>query len=102
MNKSLVFAACAIAFIGLTGQTCSTTPKQQIYYKTKYVVPDVPEELFECPTVSQLPNPATLTESQVARLLVMYHKYGKKCKGNMVAIKKYLDDAKRTVASRNR
>lgn len=100
--KPLVIALCGIMAFSLAG--CNSVTQQerrQVYIKTQYVVPEVPSELYECPTVSRFPDPKTLSDAQVARLLVLYHKNGIKCKGNMTAIKKYLDDARRAAARRS-
>ncbi len=84
MNKLLIIAA-ALALAG-----CQT---EQVVTKTQLevVIPD--RSLFTCPT-SRYPNPETLTDVEVAKLLVTMQRNNADCRRNMNAIRTFLEDAK--------
>jgi len=59
----------------------------------------MPEEsMFNCPTVDQLPSTRTLTDVQVARLIVQLYQNNTICKNSMTTLRKFLEDAKTSTA----
>lgn len=52
------------------------------------------DKLFYCPTVKQFPDPTTLTDEDVAELLVTLDTYNRTCKGSLEALRRQLLDAK--------
>lgn len=93
--KYLLLVSLALVVAG-----CSTTPKPMLITK-EYKVVAPPADLYNCPTVSKFPNPDTLTDEQVGNLLVKLQSNNVKCKKNMVAIKTYIEKAKKTLESRS-
>jgi hypothetical protein len=61
---------------------------------TKYRVVMPEDSMFACETVSRFPEPRTLTDLQVARLLAELHQNNVRCRNSMQAIRQFLDDAK--------
>ena len=84
MKKLLIIAAA------LTLAGCQT---EQVVTKTELqvVVPD--RSLFVCPS-TKYPNPDTLTDVEVAKLLVILQRNNADCRRNMNAIRTYLEEAK--------
>lgn len=78
---------------GLLLSACGSTDSV-VVTSTKYrvVVPD--ETMFACDSVSQFPEARTLTDLQVARLLVELHQNNVRCRNSVVAIRQFLEDAK--------
>jgi hypothetical protein len=71
-------------------------PQDQVLVQ-KYHIVDVPASMYNCPIVKTYPAVATLTDSQVAKLLVQLRSNNLTCKASLEGIKRFLDDAKRTV-----
>ena len=90
MKKFLVI----IAALGLTG--CATAPPPQIITKTETTVIMPDRSMFNCPNVRRFPDPKTLTDLQVAHLLVELHTNNTVCQKNINGIYDFLDKAKRT------
>ena len=82
----------ALATLGLAG--CASMPAQVIT-KTELQVYVPDRALFYCQNVRRFPNPETLTDAQVAKLLVELHSKNTECQKNMNAIYKTLDEAKK-------
>lgn len=89
--KKLAFVV--IPFLLLAG--CNSQEPLTVSTQPVVIMPD--SRLFECPTVDRLPNPDTLTDADVARLLVQLQTYNVKCKKNIDAIREFLTNAKKTV-----
>jgi uncharacterized protein YcfL len=53
-----------------------------------------PTELFVCPTISEYPNQASMTDLDVARLIVQLHDNNERCRINIEAIKQFLEAAR--------
>lgn len=88
--KKIIFLL-AIALAG-----CQTSDGQMLVTKQQVVI--VPSNsMYNCPTVAGLPDPKTLTDLQVARLLFDLNKSNSVCKNSINSIKKYLEEAKKTV-----
>ena len=79
---------------------CATTPPQTLV-RTEQVVIIPDNSLFNCPTVRRFPTPENLTDVQVAGLLVTLHRNNTNCQRNINAIKKSLEEAKKTAEQNN-
>jgi hypothetical protein len=84
------------AIISLTLAGCATAPPPQIITKTQIQVMVPDKSMFYCQNVRRFPNPDTLTDVQVAKLLVELHSKNTECQKNMNALYKTLDEAKKT------
>ena len=85
----------AVATLLLSG--CASKPPQVITNTELQVyVPD--RSMFYCQNVRRFPNPDTLTDAQVAKLLVELHSKNTECQKNINAIYKTLDEAKKKAA----
>ena len=85
-----------IALIAITGLTgCAKAPPPQLITKTELQVIVPERSMFYCQNVRRFPNPETLTDVQVAKLLVELHFKNTECQKNMNAIYKFLDQAKK-------
>jgi hypothetical protein len=76
---------------------CNGRAYQPIKTEYKVVKPD--ESMYVC-NVSQLPDPSTLTDVQVAALINDLYANASICKNNMEAIHKYLDTAEKIFQSK--
>ena len=74
--------------------TACTSPEPVVVTSTKYRVVMPEDSMFTCETVSRFPEPRTLTDLQVARLLAELHQNNVRCRNSMQAIRQFLDDAK--------
>ena len=83
----------AASIIALSLGACSHLPSQTLV-KTDSVVVMPDRSLFYCPNVRKFPNAETLTDVEVAKLLVTLHKNNTECQKNINAIYKFLEDAK--------
>jgi len=93
----LVFVT-GLSLIVLTG--CASTPPQTLV-KTEQIVVIPDRSLFNCPNVRRFPNPETLTDAEVAKLMVTLHKNNTECQKNINTIWKTLDSAKKTTENKN-
>ena len=71
---------------------CASDPAVVTSTKYRVVIPD--ESMFACDVVSQFPEARTLTDLQVARLIVELHQNNVRCRNSVVAIRQFLDDSK--------
>jgi hypothetical protein len=94
--KKLIFIIPALMLAG-----CATTPPPQALVRTEQVVIIPNNDLFNCPNVRRFPNPENLTDVQVAELLVTLHRNNMNCQRNINAIKKSLEEAKKTAEQNN-
>lgn len=85
----------AFVFLALLLTGCN---EGNIVLKKEYVVVTPPQEMFECPIVKKFPDPITLTDIQVARLLKQLHKNNRTCAKNMELIDQFLEQAEKDVA----
>jgi uncharacterized protein YcfL len=79
---------------------CATT-SQPTLVRTEQVVIIPDNSLFNCPNVRRFPNTDTLTDAQVAELLVTLHRNNTNCQRNINAIKQALEEAKKTAEQNN-
>ncbi|MEY4333830.1 MAG: hypothetical protein RLZZ196_2573 [Bacteroidota bacterium] len=82
----------ALATLGLAG--CASKPPV-VLTKTELQVYVPDRSMFYCQNVRRFPNPDTLTDAQVAKLLVELHSKNTECQKNMNALYKSLDQAKK-------
>ena len=82
----------SIAILGLLVSGCATTP--QFISKERLTVIEPDKSLYNCPNVAKYPNADTLTDVQVARLLLGYERANSECRRNMNAIKTFIENAK--------
>lgn len=68
-----------------------------IVTKMKLTVAAPDESMYACPVVKKFPEYRTLTEAQVAKLLVELHKNNLTCKSSMDALRKFIQEYKRIV-----
>ena len=87
-----VLIACIIA---LTVAGCNKTMPPQILTKTELHVIVPERNMFYCQNVRRFPNPETLTDVEVAKLLVELHSKNTECQKNMNALYKFLSEAKK-------
>ena len=91
MKKLLTISAIILPLF-LTA--CQTTPT--VVNNTQTIVISPPESLFNCPQLNRmsLPDPTTLTNRQIADILVKLEKYNRICGINMNQIQAYIERAK--------
>lgn len=82
------------SIIALSLAGCATVPSQVITKtELQVVMPD--RTMFYCQNVRRFPNAETLTDVQVAKLIVELHSKNTECQKNMNSIYEFLDDAKK-------
>jgi hypothetical protein len=88
--RILIAVTAALALAG-----CAKAPPPQFITKTelKVIVPE--KSMFYCQNVRHFPNPETLTDVQVAKLLVELHSKNTECQKNINSVYKFLDEAKK-------
>lgn len=89
----------AIATLTLAG--CAKAPPPQLITKTELQVVVPGRNMFYCQNVRRFPNPETLTDVEVAKLLVELHSKNTECQKNMNSIYKFLDEAKKKTEKEN-
>ena len=79
----------------LTACNSQTTVVTRIEYR----VVEIPESILQCVRMNRdsLPNPNTLTDVQLARVIRTLWKNNETCANNMEAIKEYIRKAKETI-----
>jgi len=70
---------------------CNDT--QQVVTSYKYLVVHPDEAMYNCPVLKEFPNWRTLTDAQVAKVLVQLHKNNLTCKSSIESIRKFLKEA---------
>jgi len=75
--------------------SCNDQTQVVTTYRHMVVHPD--EAMYYCPVVKEFPNWKTLTDSQVAKLVVQLHKNNLTCKSSIESIRKFLNDADKIV-----
>ena len=71
--------------------SCNDQTQVVTSYRHMVVHPD--EAMYYCPVVKEFPNWKTLTDSQVAKLVVQLHKNNCTWKSSIESIRKFLNDA---------
>lgn len=84
-----------VSLLALTLTGCAKAPPPQLITKTELqvIVPD--KSMFYCQNVRRFPNPETLTDVQVAKLLVELHTKNTECQKNINSVYKTLIEAKK-------
>lgn len=89
MNWKLVLTLVAT----LTLAACQTD-QPTVITTTKYKVVMPPDVMWKCPTINNMPNPDTLTDAQIAHLLVQLEQSNEICRASIQQVKVYLNKAK--------
>ena len=87
--------------IALSLAGCAKPLPPQMLTKTELQVVMPERAMFYCQNVRHFPNPDTLTDVEVAKLLVELHSKNTICQKNMNSIYKFLDEAKKTTENTN-
>jgi len=88
--KALMIATLALVLVG-----CGSNP---IVLRSTQQVVVMPEEvMFNCPAFSSFPETSTLTDVQVARLIVQLYQNNVLCKNSMTSLRQFLENAQRTI-----
>lgn len=90
MKPILIMFFLAIALPTALGGCVTTQPLT--IDRSRVVI--APSSLYNCPKVSQWPEPKPLSDLQVARLLVQLSDANKICRSSVNAIRKYYETAK--------
>lgn len=83
-----------VAFFIILLSACST---QKVITRTEYVAPTVNYSLYQCPVVKKFPNYNTLTDGQVAELLVKLQTNNVNCADALEALKKHIRETERII-----
>lgn len=83
MKKSLIILSLTM----ILGGCISTSP---VLLAPQYNIPKIDEALYNCPEIKKFPNYVTLTESEVAVIIVTLYKNNKICKQSLESIRKIL------------
>jgi hypothetical protein len=67
---------------------------------TEYKVVKAPDELYNCPVLKRFPNYETLTDQEVGTLIVKLQRNNLTCRSSVDSIKKFYDDAEKTVSTK--
>ena len=69
----------------------------QVVTTYKYMVVHPAEAMYYCPVLKEFPNWKTLTDSQVAKLIVQLQRNNLTCKSSIESIKTFLKDADKII-----
>lgn len=78
---------------------CASEPV--VVRSTQQIVVMPEQSMFNCPTVATFPEPRTLTDVQVARLIVQLYQNNTTCRNSMNTLREFLESAKRTAEANN-
>ena len=81
-----------ILLIGLV-LLASCNDQTQIVQSYRYMVVHPDEAMYYCPLVKEFPNWKTLTDSQVAKLIVELQKNNLTCKSSIESIRQFIIEA---------
>lgn len=81
--KKIILLVVAMLLVGCNDQS-------QILTSYKYMVVHPSEAMYYCPVLKQWPNWKTLTDSQVAKLIIQLQKNNLTCKSSIESIKNFL------------
>ena len=71
----------------------SCNSQEQIVTSYKYMVAHPSEAMYYCPVVKQFPKWQTLTDAQVAKLIVQLQKNNLTCKSSIESIRNFINNA---------
>lgn len=89
------FAVVAAVLAGLTLSGCVTTT--QVVTSPQLMVVDIPEVLYQCPVINKFPEWKTLTDRQVANLIVQLQRNNITCATSLKKIREFVKRAKATI-----
>lgn len=89
MTKYVTILFTIIGTILLT----SCNDQQQIITSYRYMVVHPDEAMYNCPVLKEFPNWKTLTDAQVARVIVQLQKNNLTCKSSIEAIREFINKA---------
>ena len=78
---------------------CASEPV--VVRSTQQVVVIPERSMFNCPTIATFPDSRTLTDVQVARLIVQLYQNNTVCRNSMNTLREFLESAKRTAEANN-
>lgn len=78
---------------------CASEPV--VVRSTQQVVIMPERSMFNCPTIATFPDSRTLTDVQVARLIVQLYQNNTVCRNSMNTLREFLENAKRTAEAAN-
>lgn len=84
MKKTILL--CFLLLAGCNDQA-------QVLTSYKYMVVHPSEAMYYCPVLEEFPNWKTLTDAQVAKLIVKLQKNNLTCKSSIESIRKFLKDS---------
>lgn len=77
---------------------CTTTKNEPLIIKPKLTVVMPPDEYFNtCRKFTNFPDPETLKDDEVAKLVISLYKNGVTCYETVQAIRKYLEVSRKTI-----
>ena len=82
-----------LATICMTILLTSCNDQNQIITSYKYMVVHPDEAMYNCPVLKEFPNWKTLTDAQVAKVVVQLYKNNLTCKSSIESIREYLNKA---------
>ena len=65
--------------------------EKQIIYTYRWAVVHPDEAMYNCPVLKEFPNWKTLTDAQVAKVVVQLYKNNLTCKSSIESIREFLD-----------
>ena len=80
----------SIALLALLLAGCQGQPN---LISKQYVGIQIPSDFYTCPAIKNYPNYKTLTDSQVAKILVDMERNIEKCRNSLNAIRTYMKEA---------
>ena len=83
-----------VVFALLFLSACTTT-KPIIRDESKFIIPQPPKALLNCPSAPKVPNSSTLTNSQIASYIDRLYKAHQTCKINMDQLTRYFEEIKK-------
>lgn len=83
--KKIILLVVAMLLVGCNDQN-------QVLTSYKYMVAHPSEAMYYCPVVKQFPNWKTLTDSQVAKLIIQLQKNNLTCKSSIESIRRFLNN----------
>jgi hypothetical protein len=70
---------------------------QPVVTSTRHVAVVPQEHMFECNIIETFPEPTTLTDLQVARLILQLYENNRVCRNSINVLRTFLDSAKRSL-----
>jgi len=76
---------------------CQSTPGTQVITTQKFTVVEPPAGMYNCPVMASYPKVETLTDVEVAQIIVTLQRNNRTCKVSIESIKSYIGSAKKTI-----